>query len=232
MSTMLPLPASRQTSPRSIRLKTSLWCGLAWWLAGQAGCGPAGGQLLPEGAPALDSARASLAPELKSPPNFEFDFDLNDVSDQPLRKRDFLGKVLLVDIWGTWCPPCREEVPTFVALQHRYGPAGLAIVGLNQERGNADAGAQTVRAFRKSQGIPYPCALLSRPVLAQVPEFVGFPTTLLFDRQGRLRLRFDGYHEPVVLQAAVEALLAETPGPAAPSAPQAPGEPRPPAGPE
>ena len=174
------------------------------------GCAPTGGPLLPEGASRLASVRGELAGQLRTSPGFEFEFDLEDVLGQPLRKRDFRGRVLLVDIWGTWCPPCRQEIPTFVALHERYGPQGLAIVGLNQERGTAEAGAQTVRAFRKSQGIPYPCGLLTRPMLAQVPDFVGFPTTLLFDRKGSLRLRFDGYHEPAVLQGAVEALLAES----------------------
>ena len=174
------------------------------------GCAPTGGPLLPEGASRLASVRGELAGQLRTSPGFEFEFDLEDVLGQPLRKRDFRGRVLLVDIWGTWCPPCRQEIPTFVALHERYGPQGLAIVGLNQERGTAEAGAQTVRAFRKSQGIPYPCGLLTRPMLAQVPDFAGFPTTLLFDRNGNLRLRFDGYHEAAVLQGAVEALLAES----------------------
>lgn len=183
---------------------------VAGCLTGGWGCAPTGGPLLPEGASGLASARGELADQLRTRPGFEFQFDLEDVLGQPLRKRDFRGRVLLVDIWGTWCPPCRQEIPTFIALHERYGPQGLAIVGLNHERGNAEAGAQTVRAFRKSQGIPYPCGLLTRPMLAQVPDFVGFPTTLLFDRNGNLRLRFDGFHEPAVLQGAVEALLAES----------------------
>lgn len=180
-------------------------------VAGGWGCAPTGGGLLPEGAPALEAARAEVAEQLRTNPGFEFEFDLVDVSDQPLRKADFRGRVLIVDIWGTWCPPCRQEIPTFVALHERYGAKGLAIVGLSQERGSAEAGAQTVRAFRKSQGIVYPCGLLTRPVLAQVPDFVGYPTTLFFDRMGNLRLRFDGYHDPAVLQGAVETLLAESP---------------------
>lgn len=194
----------------------------AWgaWLAvclatifGGVGCSPSGEGLAAPGSDRLLSARAEVGQQLLHPPDFEFEFDLQDVLEQPLRKQDFRGRVLLVDIWGTWCPPCRQEIPTFIALEREYGPRGLSIVGLNQERGQPEAAAQTVRAFRKAQGIPYPCGLLTRPMLAQVPNFVGFPTTLLFDRTGQLRLRFDGYHEPVVLQAAVEALLAESPGP-------------------
>src|SRR5215471_16433167 len=66
---------------------------------------------------------------LKENEPFEFNFDLKDVNGQRLSKADFAGKVLIVDIWGTWCPPCRMEVPLFQALQLEYGEQGLQVVG-------------------------------------------------------------------------------------------------------
>jgi len=54
---------------------------------------------------------------------FEFDFDLTDVDGNRLSKADDAGKVLIVDVWGTWCPPCREELPHFVALNREFHDA-------------------------------------------------------------------------------------------------------------
>ena len=119
------------------------------------------------------------------------------------------GKVLIVDIWGTWCPPCREEIPHFIALYKQYGSQGLEIVGLNKENGSVEAQAQKVREFRDKFGIPYRCAIITERIMAQIPDFDGFPTTLFFDKRGKLRLMYVGYHEARELQAAVENLLAE-----------------------
>ena len=72
---------------------------------------------------------------LASGETFPFDFTLTDFSGQNISLTGFQGKVLIVDIWGTWCPPCRAEIPSFVKLQTEYGPQGLQIVGLNYEHG-------------------------------------------------------------------------------------------------
>jgi thiol-disulfide isomerase/thioredoxin len=143
---------------------------------------------------------------------FEFDFDLKDVDGNRLSKSDFEGKVLIVDIWGTWCPPCRMEIPHFVALDRTYREKGLRIVGLNYEHDDdaADA-AKHVRQFRSAEGVSYPCALATPNVIRQVPDFEGFPTTLFIDHTGRVRLKIVGYNELPFLQAAVEALLKEMP---------------------
>jgi thiol-disulfide isomerase/thioredoxin len=143
---------------------------------------------------------------------FAFDFDLEDVDGNRLAKADFVGKVLIVDIWGTWCGPCRMEIPHFVALDREYRDQGLQIVGLNVEReSNARVAAKNVRQARSDDGVSYPCALVSRQVIRQVPDFGGFPTTLFFDRTGKVRLKLEGYHELPYLRAAVEALLKEKP---------------------
>src|SRR5437762_9755963 len=77
------------------------------------------------------TVEAQVAQLLDENVPFEFDFDLEDVNGQRLSKADFAGKVLIVDIWGTWCPPCRMEIPHFLALHRQYGDQGLQVVGLN-----------------------------------------------------------------------------------------------------
>ena len=149
---------------------------------------------------------------LKENEPFEFDFDLKDVNGQRLSKADFAGKVLIVDIWGTWCPPCRMEVPLFQALQLEYGEQGLQVVGLNDERTDdrADA-ARLVRSFCRSQGVDYPCAVITPQIKEQVPEFGGFPTTLFIDHTGKVRLKIVGACGMPVLKTIVETLLKEIP---------------------
>ncbi len=63
---------------------------------------------------------------------FDFDFELVDTDGQPIALANFAGKVLIVDLWGTWCPPCQKEIPHLIALQQKFEEAGLVIVGLNE----------------------------------------------------------------------------------------------------
>src|SRR5436190_6816113 len=84
--------------------------------------------------PGLSPAESEVAHLLKTTSPFPFDFDLEDVAGNRVSKSDLAGKVLIVDIWGTWCPPCRMEIPHFVALNRKYNNQGLAIVGLIRER--------------------------------------------------------------------------------------------------
>ena len=158
----------------------------------------------------LSSAEIEVAHLLETNIPFEFDFDLEDVAGNRLSKADLAGKVLIVDLWGTWCRPCRMEIPHFAALNRKYQDQGLAIVGLNSERTREKAkAARQVREFCKSEGVDYPCAVVTDEILDQVPDLQGLPTTLFFDRTGQMRLRAGGYHDISFLQAAVEALLHE-----------------------
>jgi thiol-disulfide isomerase/thioredoxin len=156
------------------------------------------------------AAEKEVAQLLKENEPFEFDFDLEDVAGKKLSKADLAGKVLIVDIWGTWCPPCRMEIPHFAALDREYREKGLQVVGLNSE-GEDDAKAATrqVQEFCEENAVPYPCALVTEEITKQVPEFRAFPTTLFLDRQGTVRLKVVGYHDIPFLRAAVEILLKE-----------------------
>lgn len=148
--------------------------------------------------------------ELAAGESFPFDFALTDVAGQPIKLADMKGKVCIVDIWGTWCPPCRAEIPSFIQLQQKFGEAGFQMVGLNQENGADEAEkAKKVVDYISSAGMNYPCALIDDAILETVPDFSGFPTTLFIDRTGKVRMKAVGLHEYAYLEAVVEALLAE-----------------------
>jgi thiol-disulfide isomerase/thioredoxin len=141
---------------------------------------------------------------------FAFNFDVEDIAGNRVSKKALRGKVVIVDFWGTWCPPCKMEIPHFVALDREFRDKGLQVVGMSEERGDSDEeNAATVRDFCKSEGVTYPCALATEKIKDQIPDFEGFPTTLFLDRTGRVRLQVTGYREVSFLRAAVEALLNE-----------------------
>jgi thiol-disulfide isomerase/thioredoxin len=141
---------------------------------------------------------------------FEFDFDLKDIDGTNVSKAAFAGKVLIVDVWGTWCPPCKKEIPHFIALDKEFREQGLQIVGLNSEgEDEGDRAAGEVRKFCEREGVTYPCALITEEFLERIPDFDGFPTTMFLDRKGTVRMKVTGYHDIWLLRAAVEKLLNE-----------------------
>ena len=106
---------------------------------------------------------------------------------------DYLGKVVLVDFYATWCEPCRDETPHLVKMQQQYAAQGLQIIGLNV--GGEDDRAE-VPKYVKEFGIQYP---LGFPDDELVEGFMGdnenIPQTFVFDRSGKLVKRFTGYSE-------------------------------------
>ncbi|HVR76106.1 MAG TPA: TlpA disulfide reductase family protein [Planctomycetota bacterium] len=120
-------------------------------------------------------------------------FGLKDLNGKSIERKDYEGKVLILDIWGTWCPPCRQEIPHFVKLQEKYGDKGLRIVGLTWERRPPDDQVKKqVEAFAAREKINYPLTLITQEILGSIPEMGGFPTTFFIDRQGQVAERVTG----------------------------------------
>ncbi len=156
--------------------------------------------------------------ELAKGETFPFDFQIEDLTGTQIKLADYKGKVLIVDFWGTWCPPCRAEIPSFVKLQDQYGPQGFQMIGINYENMPADEAKAKVQEFATSNGINYPCAIGTEELQNQVPQFEAFPTTLFIDRTGKVRLKVVGSHDYGYLESLVQVLL-EEPAAVAPSEP-------------
>ena len=161
---------------------------------------------------AVPIVREHAAELLASNKPFPFSFKLPDLDGKKLALGDLKGKVTIVDVWGTWCPPCRMEVLHFIKLYDRFHAKGLEIVGINYEREDDDAKAkEVIRGFLKKNGVPYRCVLGDEKTEKLIPDFQGFPTTLFVGRDGKVRLKAVGYHSLIDLEAVVTRLLDEAP---------------------
>lgn len=172
---------------------------------------------------AVAAARSLLSEE----PLFPFEFQVKTLDGADLSLADLRGKVVIVDYWGTWCGPCRQEIPHFVELEREFGDL-LEIVGMTFEKEQGEAAEAGVRRFARELGINYTLVMADRALLEKVPDLEGFPTTLILDRRGRVRAREVGYREHGYLRQLVLALLAEEAG-AQPEQPKQPEQPEQPA---
>lgn len=111
-------------------------------------------------------------------PNFRF----KDADGHTLSLADFRGKVLLVNVWATWCTPCREEIPTLDRLQARLGGPEFQVLALSQDVAGVDA----VKAFFHSVGVRHLQIYVDTTGRsAEQLGVFGIPTTVLIDRNGR-----------------------------------------------
>ena len=158
-----------------------------------------------------------------------FVFAFPDLDGRVLRSDDprFRGKVLVVDIFGTWCPTCHEAAPVLTELYRTRQARGLEMVGLAYEvSGDPAIDGALVRRYRDKFGIPFPLLLAgtndveaAAATQPQLEGFTAFPTTLFIGRDGRVRKVHAGFygpatgaqHEALVQEFArtVDALLAE-----------------------
>ena len=132
------------------------------------------------------------------------DFSLADLQGNPFRLSDVSGKVVVLDFWATWCPPCQESVPQLVELQKKYGPQGLAIVGISLDR----AGKRVVKPFAKKFKVNY--TLLVGDYSKVVDDYggiIGIPTLFVIDRNGNIVTSYIGYVEIEELEEQIKKLL-------------------------
>jgi thiol-disulfide isomerase/thioredoxin len=136
---------------------------------------------------------------------------LRDLDDRPVPLRGLVGKPLVVNLWATWCPPCRREMPLLVRAQRQRGDVRFVFVDQGES-------ADGVRAILRSAGLQ-PDHVLLDPA-QQLPQAFGtraFPTTLWFDMQGDLRSMHVGALSPATLAAGLSHILPEATAAPAPS---------------
>ncbi|MFH1714738.1 MAG: TlpA disulfide reductase family protein [Elusimicrobiota bacterium] len=113
------------------------------------------------------------------------------------------GKVIILDFWATWCPPCRMEIPGFVELQNKYKEQGLEIVGVTLDM----EGPGVIAPFAEEMGINYTLVLGDEPVTIAYGGIRGIPTTFIIDREGNIRGKHIGYAPKEVFEKQILELL-------------------------
>jgi peroxiredoxin len=109
------------------------------------------------------------------------DFSLKDAEGGDIRLSDYKGKVVLLNFWATWCPPCKAEIPWFTEFETAYGDRGFSVIGVSMD---AD-GWKVVRPFMDSLQMNYSVGVGDEE-LARLYGANSFPMTLLIDRDGRI----------------------------------------------
>ena len=163
----------------------------------QSRAGQPGAQGRPAPNAAKPSASRATAPE----------FTLTDISGKPVHLSDFRGRVVLVDFWATWCPPCRKSIPDLVKLYDSHNPQGFDVLGIALERKGLDALVPFVAQYK----IRYPVLIGTGEVTQSYGNVNAIPTAFLIGRDGTIREQWIGPQSIDDLEKAIIPLLQEPP---------------------
>jgi thiol-disulfide isomerase/thioredoxin len=120
------------------------------------------------------------------------------------------GRVLFVNFWATWCPPCVREIPDLAAFHQAHAADGLTVVGMSVD----EAGPDVVRKFVAKNSIPYPVVMAGTNLLEAFGAAGSIPTTFVVDRKGNFVARYLGALSREELERVAAPLLAATNAPA------------------
>ena len=130
---------------------------------------------------------------------------------EPIKLGDYSGKVLLVNLWATWCGPCRMETPELVKLNKEFKERGVEMIGLSTE--DPEASAESVNEFVRAYNVDYQIGWAKREVaLALMQGRTNIPQSFIIARDGRILKRFIGFNPqstPSQLKQALEQALVE-----------------------
>ena len=110
------------------------------------------------------------------------DFALEDLKGNVVNLSDFAGKVVFLNFWATWCPPCRGEIPYFIEMIDQYGEDGFVVLGVDLDPRDFSKAP----AFVEKQGINYPVVLDTKGVSNLYGGIQSIPTTFVINRNGKV----------------------------------------------
>lgn len=178
-----------QQTPRRILWITLLAAGLAWILfsADRTGTSTAGQVPAPQA--------GFLAP----------DFELQTLDGKTVKLSDLRGQAVLVNLWATWCPPCRAEMQTLETVYQDYKEQGFTVLAVNM---TSQDDAQAIRPFVDERRLTYPILLDETGEVGRAYEMKSLPSSFFIDRQGIIReVVIGGPMAEALLRTRIEQIL-------------------------
>lgn len=155
-----------------------------------AGCSSSTPPPAADSGPAAATDEAPLIQLLKDPVDVPA-FTVRDIDGKTISLADLKGKVVLVNFWATWCPPCRAEIPDLVKLQDKYRDK-LVIVGISED----EVDPAQVKAFATEQKMNYPIVMATTELRQIFKGVAALPTTFVLDTDGKIQMRHVGMLDP------------------------------------
>jgi thiol-disulfide isomerase/thioredoxin len=126
------------------------------------------------------SADAPVVQLLREPASVT-PFTVTDLEGRTISSESLRGKVVLVNFWATWCPPCRAEIPDLIRLQNKY-QGRLVVLGISED----EVGVDEVKAFAAAQRMNYPIVMTTPELRKIFRGVLALPTTFVIDREGKV----------------------------------------------
>jgi len=134
--------------------------------------------------------------------NVAADFVLQDMNGKDVRLSDYRGKVVLLEFWATWCPPCRASIPGIEKLFKSYKDKGLVILAVSLDEGGWDS----VKSFISSNGMTY-TVLKGNDEVSASYQVRTIPMMLIVDKDGRISKRYLGFGNEEDLEKDIQTIL-------------------------
>ncbi len=119
------------------------------------------------------------------------DFTLPSIHGDKIKLSDYRGKLVIIDFWATWCPPCRRGIPDLISLKKKYGKDGLEIIGVSLDAITRGTQAQIV-PFMKSYGINYLIVTGNMDVVDRFGGIRSIPTSFVVSKDGKILAKYVG----------------------------------------
>lgn len=131
-------------------------------------------------------------------------FTLKGLDNREYSLESVRGKVVLLDFWATWCPPCKKEIPELISIYNKYKGKDFMLFGIGLDKPSA------LKSFSEKYRIPYP-VLIGTKEIGSAYGIRYIPTLYLIDKSGRIANRFQGYREGLTskIEEEIDKLLEE-----------------------